>query len=1251
MWDYIQLMKNRIYLYSFFFFICSSTVKYGISQTPGLLYGVTSNGGSSSVGLIFNYDPLNSILNTVAPFDRNNGSLPQNGLVQATNGLLYGMAYKGGNFSVGTLISVDPTTNNESTLYNFSGADGSNPYGGLIQGKDNLLYGMTNMGGANGDGVLFSYNIITNVNNVLVNFNGTNGANPYGTLLQASNGLIYGMTYNGGTGNQGVFFSYSPVSGKDTVLIDFSPATGYFPQGGLIEGTNGLIYGMTSSGGVNGFGTIFSYNPLSGKDTVLVNFDNTINGRTPVGNLVQVSDSLFYGMTYRGGIDNVGTLFKFNNLSNKAVTRFSFNNTNGGLPNGNLIKVSDGSLYGMTSAGGANSIGVLFRYDTSRVSDSILVSFNGTNGSTPLGDVLEIMTSTLTNSSSLGCYGDSSGSAAIHVRGGHYPLTYVWSNGATTDSVSGLKAGNYAVKVIDQKGIADSFSFTITQPSQVHDSIAKLINVSCFNGNNGSITIGVAGGIKPYTYFWTSSAGTSATAIDLIAGSYTCTIKDSNNCVALVKVLITQPAMLKDSTASLTNVTCYGHNSGTATVGVAGGTKPYTYSWGSSLSSNIGTTASLSGLPAANYTCIVTDSNNCQTKDSLIITTPAKINTVTSFTPTPCSKNSGEVSVNIQSGGVPPFAYLWSPGNNSNALDTGLVSGSYTCTVTDSLSCIVSSVVYLPNVGGPKDSIISSSNNLCYGDSNGSATVRSKGGKLPYTYSWTPSGGNDTIAKGLVSGTYTFTTTDSTGCTGSATVVIIQPGQLRDSIAILTNVNCFGRNTGSVKIGIIGGTMPYKFNWSSGQAKGAYDSSLAVGTYTCKVSDTNNCPAPNIIVTITSPSAINIDTSVTIATCGKNNGSASVVVTGGVKPYSYSWSNGQTKASITGVPGGFYLMDVTDSMQCASKISVVVPDTGGPKAIIVSQINENCFGDKTGSAAVSAIGTPPYSYRWSSGINDTDFIVSKLVAGTYTCVVKDSSGCVGDAVVNIVQPNAINAIIKTIGVCAGSFGGGSANINVLGGIPPYTLNWSTGSTNDSITNAATGAYFCQVTDSNSCVVYAKCNIIQAKNITIDSLVVQPAWCNGCANGSVQVNVSGGVPPGDSIYYFYVWSNGSTGDSIINSLDTGVYSVCVISPYGCGSICDSTAVVTAISSVNNVLNSVKVFPDPSTGTVYFKMPLVGQITISVMNVMGEKIYIKEFNVDVKNEIIRVDLDNVASGLYYVKILSDKGVVVRKIALQK
>jgi hypothetical protein len=328
-----------------------------------------------------------------------------------------------------------------------------------------------------------------------------------------------------------------------------------------------------------------------------------------------------------------------------------------------------------------------------------------------------------------------------------------------------------------------------------------------------------------------------------------------------------------------------------------------------------------------------------------------------------------------------------------------------------------------------------------------------------------------------------------------------------------------------------------------------------------------------------------------------------------------------------------------------------VPDTGGPKARIVSQVNENCFGDKTGSAAVSAIGTPPYSYRWSSRINDTDFIVSNLPAGTYTCVVKDSSGCIGDAVVNIVQPTAINAIIKTIGVCAGSSGGGSANINVSGGIPPYSLNWSTGSTNDSITNIATGSYFCKVTDSNACVVYAIGNIIQAKNITIDTLVVQSAWCNGCGNGSVQVNVSGGIPPGDSIYYFYVWSNGSTGDSIINNLDTGAYSVCVISPYGCGSVCDSTSVVTAISPVNNLLNTIKVFPDPSTGIVYFKMPLVGQIAISVMNVIGEEIYTKEFNVDVNNEVINVDLDNMASGIYYAKILSDRGVAVRKIVLQK
>ncbi|HXP48619.1 MAG TPA: choice-of-anchor tandem repeat GloVer-containing protein, partial [Bacteroidia bacterium] len=776
------------------------------AQVYGVLYGTTTT-GSPNRGTLYSFDYRAKQEKTVIDFAASSGSGAHGDLVYLSNGLLYGLTTADGAYGVGTIFSYNPVSGDSVILYSFSNAQGSTPYGGLMQASNGLLYGMTSIGGS-GNGVLFSFDTGSKSYNAVFSFTGTGGANagtsPFGSLLQANNGLLYGMTYQGGSNNAGVLFSYDIGSGTDSILVNFD-GKGSNPSGNLIQAYNGLLYGMTRSSS-GGNGVIFSFNPGSKQEKI----EYGLSGEAE-GSLLQGTDSLLYGETSNDGLYSAGTMFSFNPKTGKYITLINFNGTQGQHPCRELVEASDTCIYGTTLVGGNNNGGVIFRYNmVTKLSDTVY-NFSSSSGINPYGGLIELKYVSIAKTDNK-CYGDSKGTAKANARIGKSPFSYAWSTGATTDSISGLAAGTYTVGVTDGQGQMYSLSFVIKQPAQLVDTIGQQVNVSCYGGSNGSITMGVKGGVTPYNYTWASSSNTNLKDSGLVAGSYTFSTTDANSCVTPLTITITEPKVLKDSTVSKNNINCYGASTGNAVVGVRGGATPYVYNW----SGGAGTNAAISSVMAGTYTCMVTDNNLCVTSDTVIITQPpSKISVVTSYTPTPCNKSTGAVNVAV-SGGIPPYTYAWSPSGGTNSLDTALPSKLYTCTIIDSINCASIANIYLSNIGGPKDTIVASTNETCYGQSIGTATATVTGGTAPFTYSWSPSGGSDTAASGLLAGTYTFTTIDKKGCSGITIVNISQPSQLRDSIVSSVNLICYGNNIGSASIGITGGVTPYTYSWSGG---------------------------------------------------------------------------------------------------------------------------------------------------------------------------------------------------------------------------------------------------------------------------------------------------------------------------------------------------------------------------------------------------------------------------------------------------
>ena len=301
-----------------------------IKNTSGKLYGMTNAGGRNGVGLIYCFNPATSQYTNVYNFDGTNGSNPKGSLMRAADGKLYGMTYSGGN-GYGVLFSFDTATAVYTKLYTFDYTNGSNPTGNLLQATNGKLYGMTTYGGLNGAGVLFCFNTATLQYTKILDFNNTNGAYPTGSLMQATDGKLYGMTTYGGSKGFGVIFSVDPATSVFTKLKEFAGTNGNNPTGNLIQATDGKLYGLTNFGGTTNNGVIFSLITSNLTLTMRKSFSGT-DGSAPHGSLMQAGDTNLYGVTSAGGNNNAGVVFSFAPVKSTYTKLQDFNGTNGSSP-------------------------------------------------------------------------------------------------------------------------------------------------------------------------------------------------------------------------------------------------------------------------------------------------------------------------------------------------------------------------------------------------------------------------------------------------------------------------------------------------------------------------------------------------------------------------------------------------------------------------------------------------------------------------------------------------------------------------------------------------------------------------------------------------------------------------------------------------------------------------------------------------------------------------------------------------------
>ena len=333
-----------------------------IQASNGKFYGVTSYGGLHNFGSIVCYDPISTVYSKLKHFDYYaDGGVPVGALIQANDGKLYGMTAGGGTNNYGVIYSYDPNNSAYKKLVDFDGITGWGPYSSLIQASDGKLYGMTNFGGSDGYGVIFSFDIITGSYTKILDFNASTGVRPQGCLVQNSDGKLYGTTSEGGNNFGGTIFSIDPLTHVFSKLYDFTNMND--GSGSLIQTGVGMLYGTTRTGGSSGNGTMFSFDPSSLAFNTVHEFDSS-GGSAPVGTLTEASDGKLYGVTNTGGSNNAGIIFSFELSAQTFLKLKDFDIPDGGSPTASLMRASDGSLYG-SAGGGANNAGVIFSFDLS----------------------------------------------------------------------------------------------------------------------------------------------------------------------------------------------------------------------------------------------------------------------------------------------------------------------------------------------------------------------------------------------------------------------------------------------------------------------------------------------------------------------------------------------------------------------------------------------------------------------------------------------------------------------------------------------------------------------------------------------------------------------------------------------------------------------------------------------------------------------------------------------------------------------
>jgi hypothetical protein len=610
-------------------------------------------------------------------------------------------------------------------------------------------------------------------------------------------------------------------------------------------------------------------------------------------------------------------------------------------------------------------------------------------------------------------------------------FTYTWT---------GLPIGTYQI-VVKEKGGEDcngtTMNFKITGPAALGIETPVVSDVTCFNGDNGSISIKGTGGTGNYIYELSGAAtlsNSSGIFTGLHAGEYIITVRNVITCNDIYehpKVTVYQPTQVV-ATISKKDISCFRLTNGEITSVVSGGTPAgsgYIYTWetkiGAGWSSLSKTTSSLTGLSEGTYRLKAKDEKECPAvSNEVIIVEPAAVGiSDIQVADIKCYGEKGSIAITgIGGTGTYTFAYSLNGASFTNFnSSTPLTAGIYHVKITDANGCSYQDIndrtITTPASALGFTETLSDYNGYnisCYGGGNGTASVLATGGNgSNYSgYQYALDNGSfqqDALITGIYAGDHALKVKDARGCVASKTVTFTQTSARLSTILVeKKDVTCYGDATGVLEFTGDGGLPPYSYSLDNAtlQDQGRF-TQLAANDYTVVIKDKNECDNTATYSIVTINPKIELTTSITDVSCfGGSDGEVSTSIVGGVSPFQYQWTGLTTTSSAaTGLAAGSYTVNVTDKVGCRMEASAVIAQPHQALTIGLATVPV-CYGRTNGSITVNTNGgTEPYIYSIDNGATFQANPVFLQGVGSYTLTSKDSKGCTITASTEVVLRN------------------------------------------------------------------------------------------------------------------------------------------------------------------------------------------------------------------------------------------------------
>jgi gliding motility-associated-like protein len=956
--------------------------------------------------------------------------------------------------------------------------------------------------------------------------------------LTVNNGLAPYVFYNYNTGvsNSTGIFTNVPPGILDSVLITDANGctTTHFINiinPAVLLGTfthTNLICNLVSQGQINmnitgGFG-IYSYNILPG------GFNGTFPNNTSISHANLAAGTYTVIVT-----DALGCTTSSIQIITQpiAISFTSFSSTNPSCSNpnnGSITVVATGGTGALSyNIGGSNQSSGAF---TSLSSNTYIVTVTDANGCTKTSSIIlaipngPSVSSVAVNFSS--CGGANSGTATVNCNGGSAPYAYTLNTSATnsTGIFTGLPAATYTVTVSDLNNCTVTASFTITAIAAMSFTTFNIQNAVCNAQNSGSINFVMSGGTGPLSYNLMPGNITSAIPLfnNLLAGTYTVTVTDINNCSVQSIATITQPTAITFSNIATTVPTCIPNNNGGLSVTANGGNGPYSY-FVSGFSIN--TTGVFTGMIGTSYVVIVTDASSCTNSTTIVINPPSYpvMNSITQVGTSCYGGSNGSISSNA-SAGSGSIIYSISPGTTTNSTGnfTGLNSGNYLISATDASGCLTTSLILVTQPPQYFLTLNSATPPACNGNNNGSINLTASGGTGTISYNLQPNNTTNTtgIFTGLIANTYTIIATDVNSCTLSSVINLANPNPVVwNSAVILNPALCYGDSSGQVQLNAGGGsgTINYSIPALSITNTNGNFATLATGTYTFFATDANGCATSTTLFISQPPTPISISNiSNTSPTCVPgNDASAIITATGGTGAYTYGiiGVGTNTIGTFNNLGANTYTATVTDANGCVKTSLLNIANTAAPIASGVIQSNVFCVGASTGSITMANTGgTGPVSYTLSPGgqVNYTG-VFSNLIAQNYTVTLLDSVGCSSTYPFAITQPAPVIININSISTVLCFGGTGTINFSATGGGGGFTYSiqpLNVSNTSGIFNNVPANSYTLIATDANGCSYSTMANVITPPALYWIAFNSGNTLCYGDSTGFVVGVVRGGT---------------------------------------------------------------------------------------------------------------------------------------------